>query len=106
MKDAPENPVEMIESSEEELYEKEKSIPEKSSSSEEEEDSDIEPNIFDMNKVAKKVSWGAPLQESDVSDDSSNGVNIYARAAEKEVSKEKKKKKADKKKCAKESFFH
>ena len=62
MKDAPENPVEMIESSEEEeVYEKEKSIPEKSASSEEEEDSDIEPNIFDMSKVAKSVSWGAPL---------------------------------------------
>ena len=54
-----------------------------------------------MSKVAKSVSWGAPLHESHVSDDSSNGVNIYARAAEKEVSKEKKK--ADKKKRAKAS---
>ena len=67
-----------------------------------ESDSDIEQDIYNMKEVAKKVSFGAPLRNSE-SSDSSHGVITYGRGAEKEVSMEKKKKKSDKNKSAKEA---
>ena len=70
----------------------------------EDSDSDIEPDVFNMQNSAKKVSWGAPRREnSPTSDNSSAGVNVYGRGAEKTMSKEKKKKKTEKKKRSKEA---
>ena len=63
-----------------------------------ESDTDIEQDIYNMREVAKQVSFGAPMQNSDCSDESSHGVITYGRGAEKVVSMEKKMKKSDKKK--------
>jgi hypothetical protein len=52
---------------------------------------------------AKKVVWGAPQRESSQSSSSSGGVNVYGRAAQKTLSKEKKQKKKQKKKDAKDA---
>lgn len=75
-----------------------------------EEDSEVEENsdddavnIFDMSAHAKRVSWGAPERENSESSQSSGGVLVHGRGAEKEVSKEKRIKKASNKKRAKES---
>ena len=64
---------------------------------------DTDCDIFNMRKVAKVVSWGAPDKESSESSGSSGGVIVYGRSAEKSVDKRKKKKKADMKKRSKES---
>ena len=66
-------------------------------------DSDIEPNIFEMRQVAKRVSWGAPDHDSDVSTDASDGVHIYGRAAGKKVTDKRKNSKKEKQKRQKES---
>ena len=72
-----------------------------------EEESEVEDddavNIFDMSAHAKRVSWGAPERENSESTQSSGGVLVHGRGAEKEVSKEKKIKEASNKKRAKES---
>ena len=64
------------------------------------EDEDVEStlDLFDMQKVARKVSWGAPNRESSAGSVSSAGVNVYGRGAEKSVDKGKKKNKSDDKK--------
>ena len=66
-------------------------------------DSDFNDDPFNMKKVAKKVSWGAPDHDGSESPGSSGGVIVYGRGAEKSVDKSKKKRKADIKKRSKES---
>ena len=76
------------------------SLSEEESEVEENSDDDAV-NIFDMSAHAKRVSWGAPERENSESSQSSGGVLVHGRGAEKEVSKEKKIKKASNKKRAK-----
>ena len=73
-----------------------------SDDSSEKSDSEIEQDLSDI-RPAKRVSWGAPTRESSESDISSGGVNVYGRAVEKTVSKEKKKKKSEKKNRSKDA---
>ena len=81
----------------------------KSDSSVSEEDSEVEEisdddvNIFDMSAHAKRVSWGAPERENSESSQSSGGVLVHGRGAQKEVSTEKKTKRTSNKKRAKDS---
>ena len=56
-----------------------------------------------MRTVAKKVSWGAPLREHSEHSDSSGGVHVYGRGADKPVDKEKKQKRSENKKHSKAS---
>ena len=53
--------------------------------------------------LAQRVSWGAPNRENSENYESSGGVRVYGRGAEKSMSKEKKKKRADCKKRGKAS---
>ena len=67
--------------------------------------SDVEStlDLFEMRTVAKKVSWGAPLREHSEHSDSSGGVHVYGRGADKPVDKKKKQKRSENKKYGKAS---
>ena len=65
---------------------------------------DDDVDIFNMQQHAKSVSWGTPARNNSDDSDSSAGVRVFGRAAEKSVSAEKKKKRAAKKKHAKTSL--
>ena len=67
--------------------------------------SDVEStlDLFEMRTVPKKVSWAAPLREHSEHSDSSGGVHVYGRGADKPVDKEKKQKRSENKKHSKAS---
>jgi len=78
---------------------------EKSSNEEiSDDDSPDDIDIFNMQKHAKSVSWGTPARNNSEDSDSSAGVRVYGRAAEKTLSAEKRKKNALKKNHAKTSL--
>ena len=60
-------------------------------------------DIYRMKDVAKPVRWGAPSRNSSMSSDSSGGVCVFGRAAEKITTAEKKQKRMESQKRSKES---
>ena len=84
--------------------ESESDVVENSSNEEASNDDSPDVDIFIMEQHAKSVSWGIPARNHSKDSDSSAGVKVYGRAAEKTVSAEKKKKRSSKKKHAKTSL--
>ena len=85
-----------------EVHEESSDEEETGTESDQMEQSDSDVDAFDMAKIAKKVTWGAPERHSE-SSGSSGGVLVHGRGAQKTLSKDKKKKQSAKKKHAKEA---
>ena len=49
-------------------------------------------DIYQVGKTAKKMRWGSPSRQSSESSESSGGVNVYGRGADKSTTRKKKSK--------------